>query len=290
MKLFKTLPFFLMITLPVTAQSSTEVYLFDLTRNGDNSITLSNPVNVSDNEGYDNQPSFSRDGRYLYFASTRNGQTDILRYEIPTAEKTWLSDTPGGEYSPQESPDGQYISAVRLDPDGFQRLYQYPVDGGDPEVLVKDLVIGYYTWYFEDRIVSFVLGDPPTLRVTSLADQETRTIMQNPGRSIHKIPGTRSFSYIDQSKPDRRLIKKAEPGSSEEAQTITEALKESGDMAWLNGSVILMGQGSKLYAFDQSGAGKWELVTDLGRYGLDDITRLAVHNSTGKIAVVVAGK
>lgn len=290
MKFLNTLVFFLIITLPVSAQSSTEVYLFDLTQNRDKTITLSKPVNISDNEGYDNQPSFSKNGHYLYFSSTRNGQTDILRYEVDSAVKTWLTNTPGGEYSPLESPDGKYITAVRLDPDGLQRLYQYPANGGAPAELVEDLVIGYYTWYFQNQIISFVLGDPPVLCITKLDNQETQIIMQNPGRSIHVIPGTLTFSYIDKSDPDHWFIKKAQPGSPEEPQTITETLKGSEDMAWLNSSVMLMGKGSKLYAFDLNGSDNWELVTDLSLYGLDNITRLAVHGRTGKIAVVVSGK
>ena len=84
---------------PSYAQTSTEVYLFDIELM-DGEYTLMNPRNVSDNDGYDNQPSFTADGKGLLFASTRGDQTDILWYDLSTATKRWLSDTEGSEYSP----------------------------------------------------------------------------------------------------------------------------------------------------------------------------------------------
>ena len=40
-----------------TAQTDTDIYLFDLTHT-DDGWSLTNPINISNNEGYDNQPSF----------------------------------------------------------------------------------------------------------------------------------------------------------------------------------------------------------------------------------------
>ena len=56
------------INIVAHAQQSTEVYLFDLTKT-ESGFELTNPVNASDNEGYDNQPSFTKDGKALLFAS-----------------------------------------------------------------------------------------------------------------------------------------------------------------------------------------------------------------------------
>ena len=62
------------------AQPDTEVYLVDMnTSNG--KIQLSNPRNISNNQGYDNQPSFF-DKNEIIFASTRQGQTDILKFNV----------------------------------------------------------------------------------------------------------------------------------------------------------------------------------------------------------------
>ena len=53
---------------------------FDLENNGEK-IEVKNGKNISNNKGYDNQPSFIDDEKILY-ASTRNGQTDIAQYQI----------------------------------------------------------------------------------------------------------------------------------------------------------------------------------------------------------------
>ena len=67
----------LLLVFVVSAQPSTEVYLFDIFVNGE-TLELKNKRNISNNEGYDNQPSFYNDNIVL-FASTRNKQTDIAK-------------------------------------------------------------------------------------------------------------------------------------------------------------------------------------------------------------------
>ena len=59
----KIIPSILMSFLCVlmTAQEATEIYLFDLTEQ-EGQISINNPINISNNEGYDNQPSFTEDG------------------------------------------------------------------------------------------------------------------------------------------------------------------------------------------------------------------------------------
>ena len=65
----------------LSAQEGTEIYLFDL-QEQDGQITISNPLNISNKEGYDNQPSFTEDGTALLFSSFRDGQADISKYFI----------------------------------------------------------------------------------------------------------------------------------------------------------------------------------------------------------------
>ncbi|WP_018126859.1 TolB family protein [Balneola vulgaris] len=273
---------------PSYAQTSTEVYLFDIELM-DGEYTLMNPRNVSDNDGYDNQPSFTADGKGLLFASTRGDQTDILWYDLSTATKRWLSDTEGGEYSPVLMPSGKHISAVRLDPDGLQRLYRYPIKGGKPEVIVPELKIGYYAWYNADVLVSFVLGDPATLQKNDISSGISTVLFERPGRSIHKIPNTDHFSFMDQSKGDEWLIKAYNP-STGNATLITETLKGSQDMAWLDSDRILMGKDSKLYMYHTKESTGWMEFHDLKQWGLSEITRLTVHPTGKHLAVVVSGK
>ena len=75
-KLMKLKLKFLFLLIPIATYSqNTEVFLFDI-NSKNNEIELNNKRNISNNDGYDNQPSFYNDNIIL-FASTRNNQTDI---------------------------------------------------------------------------------------------------------------------------------------------------------------------------------------------------------------------
>lgn len=128
------------------AQTNTEVYLFDLSTT-DGIWKIDNGKNISNNEGYDSQPSFYSK-KFILFSSTRNKQTDIAKYNIGKGTLQFLSNTPnGGEYSPQRIPKSKNVSAVRLDTDGLQRLYKYDSKSNKVKVLVKDLKVAYPMWY-----------------------------------------------------------------------------------------------------------------------------------------------
>lgn len=272
----------------ILSQTGTEVYLFEFAHTA-TGYELSTPLNISDNEGYDNQPSFTKDGKAILFASTRNGQTDILWYELETGTKKWITDTPGGEYSPVLMPDEKYVSAVRLDPDGLQLLYKYSVKDGSSEPLFEDLVVGYYTWFSENTIFSFVLGDPQTLRVSNINEKRTTILAENPGRSIHRIPSSKSISFIDKSDADTWIIKSITPGNENLIEVIGETLPQVEDMVWLDGETILMGKENQLYVLNtQAKTKQWKLIADLSKHGISGITRLAFNNS--KLALVASGK
>lgn len=288
MKKLTLVLFFISLSALSYSQSSTEIYLFNLNKT-DSTFKLSNPINISDNIGYDNQPSFTGDGNAVLFASTRNDQTDILWYDIGSGSKTWISDTPGGEYSPTLMPGGKHISAVRLDPDGLQLLYKYSIKTGESEVLVPDLKIGYYTWFLTSKLIAFVLGEPATIQEIDMVHNETKSMYSNPGRSIHYIPNTKDYSFIDKSDSNDWKIKRAVPGNKEWTKEITSTLPGVEDMVWLDSSTIVMGKESKLFYFDtHNPSGGWNMLADLSEYKLEGITRLAYHFN--KLAVVIAGK
>lgn len=288
MKKISALTIFCLGSILCVAQPNTEVYLFDFNQKGED-FSVSNPINISDNNGYDNQPSFTEDGKSVLFASTRNGQTDIVWYDIETGTKKWISDTPGGEYSPVLMSDGKNISAVRLDPDGLQLLYKYSIEDGSSEVLIPELTIGYYAWFLRPKLIAFVLGEPATLQEIDLKTGEAEIMYKNPGRSIHYIPGSKKYSFIDKSDSDNWKIMQAVPGNTEWTNEITSTLASSEDMVWVNMHTIVMGKDDKLYFFDIRRQTKgWQLLADFADYKLTGITRLAY--TRGKLAVVVSGK
>ena len=273
------------------AQPATEVYLFDLTELQEG-YQLSNPKNISDNEGYDNQPSFLVDGSGIFLASARNGQTDIALYSLESGELAYLNNTPElSEYSPVQTPDRFSVSFIILSEEGTQQFWKTTHSQPEPVILESEVIIGYYTWYTNDIYFCFVLADadtPSTFQQHTISTGEKKVLGDNPGRSLHKIPGKDAVSFIDKNNEDW-LIKAYYP-ESKTFETLANTLPEVEDMVWLNSTTIVMGKGSELYYYDltKETEKKWQLISDLSEYQLDDITRLAYHD--GKLAVVVSGK
>lgn len=270
---------------PLQAQNNTEVYLFDLNKDGE-TYRLSNPVNISNNEGYDNQPSFLPDGSGILFSSTRNGQTDVIHYNISDGSNMWLTDSKGSEYSPTVMPDGKHFSTIILEEDGTQKFWKYPLTGGKNELLIGDIVIGYHAWYNQNTLYSFVLGEPPTLQKTNIKTGNNSVITEYPGRSLHKIPGSGHISFVDKGDSTQWIIKSINPNEGT-ITSISNTLIGSEDMAWSPSGNIFMGKGSILYTKNPDENTKWVESADLSAYDLSGITRLAISPAGNKIAVVV---
>ena len=268
----------------VKSQTDTEIYLFDLIQN-DSVFTIDNPINISSNEGYDNQPSFLNDGSGILFSSTRFDQTDIVLYNLENKTKAWLTNTLGSEYSPLQTPNKKYFSAIYLDNDGTQLLWNYTFRRKKPKVLIENLTVGYHAWVNKNIIVSFVLGDPATLEVNNLKYKIKYPIDKNIGRSIHKIPDSELISFISLEHEDPEIYS-INPLNSEKV-FLADALEDSQDMAWTTDHTIIMGSGDKLYKLKVGVDKTWVEFASLKPFNLTGVTRIAVSPSGDKIAIVV---
>ncbi|MGB5363254.1 MAG: hypothetical protein WBN17_08120 [Aureibaculum sp.] len=280
----KFLIIILFISSIVYSQTDTEIYLFDLIQN-DSVFTIDNPINISSNKGYDNQPSFLIDGSGILFASTRFDQTDIVVYNIENQTKTWLTNTLGSEYSPLQTPNKKYFSAIYLDNDDTQLLWKYTFRRKKPKVLIENLKVGYHAWLNKNIIVSFVLGDPATLEVSNLKYKIKYPIDKNIGRSIHKIPGSELISFISLEHEDAEIYS-INPLNSEK-EFLADALEDSQDMAWTTDHTIIMGRNDKLYKLKIGVDKTWVEFASLKPFNLNGVTRIAVSPAGDKIAIVV---
>jgi len=234
--------FFISIT--IYAQPNTEVFLVDITRSN-GKTQLVNPRNISNNKGYDNQPSFFDDNTVL-FSSTRNGQTDIKNYKISSGENSWITNTPlGSEFSPLKIPNQEAISAVRLDKTGLQRLYQYNLADGIFKVLLPDLKVGYHVWFSSTILVLTVLvDDRMDLVVSNLRENTSETIQKNVGRSLHKIPNSNLISFIS-NENGTSSIKSLDPiaGTIDIITTLPNPIQ---DICWMTDNIILIPDGKSI--------------------------------------------
>lgn len=267
-----------------SAQANTEVYLFDITlKNG--SPLLSNPKNISNNEGYDNQPSFWDDDTVL-FSSTRADQTDVLRFNINQGStSSWLTNTPtGSEYSPLKVPGKNAISAIRLDLDGLQRLYDYDLKTGE-SIPISNLKIGYHVWFNEHILVATVLVENRMdLVVIDLEEKSDRTVHKNVGRSLHRIPGTDLVSFISKGQ-EVWEIKSLDPETGHSTK-IANVLRNEEDICWLNQNTLITGAGKTLFTLDIPSGMDWEPIMSFQLEEINNISRIALNPSGTRLAFV----
>ncbi len=89
-------------------------------------------------EGADFDPSLSRDGQWLVFASTSHRATsDIYVKRIDSRVLTQLTNDPAHDMCPKFSPDGKQI-AFASDRSGNWDIYVMPVEGGRPVQVTFD--------------------------------------------------------------------------------------------------------------------------------------------------------
>lgn len=273
-------------TTVLIAQPNTEVFLFDIKIDKGN-IELKNQRNISNNEGYDNQPSFYNDNIVL-FSSTRNGQTDIAKYNIRDNEMSYISDTPqGSEYSPLKVPGKKAISAIRLDENGKQLLYRYDYKTGKSDVLIEDLVIGYHVWFSKDVVLSSVLDeDHLSLVSTFLKEGKSYKFQKKIGRSLHTIPNSKLVSYISKENENEWQIKSVDPYSGA-TKIIINTIPKAEDMCWLINGTILMPKGNTIYKFIPKTDMDWSVLHTFEDKRLQNITRIST-NEIGTMLCLVS--
>lgn len=73
-------------------------------------------------------PRWSRDGRWIYFASKRTGEQQV--WKIPPGGGTPVQVTYHGGFAGLESPDGRWLYYTKTDTQ-VASLWRMPVDGGE---------------------------------------------------------------------------------------------------------------------------------------------------------------
>lgn len=183
--------FLLIFTKAIAQLPNTDIWLVDITSFEDGNILFSNPVNITNQIGYDNQPSFSPDGSSIFYTSMRDGkQTDICKYELKTKSTSQFTKTATSEYSPNVTPDGKNVSVVMVEPDSTQRLWKFSMNGGKPSVFVKEVdSIGYYCWFYGKRAAVYLLTEPASLQLISKDAPKPKHVDNNVGRCLSYYNG-----------------------------------------------------------------------------------------------------
>ena len=273
------------------APAGSEIILFDLKIKKDK-VTLSNPKNITNRPGYDNQPSFHPDLPFIYFSSFNDQQrSDIKRYNIKDGTTVNITATNEREYSPTVTPDKQFLSCVIQRDNGAQDLGKYPIDGGESALIIDSLIVGYHVWVDNSHLALFVLGGegkPNNLHFMRLPTKSDTVLATDIGRSLNKIPEERAFSFIQHREKENKIMKYSTETTSISELGTTINMKE--DIAWTHDGKILTSDGARLFFMNSKKRGKeWIPINVVaGSDLLKSITRIAVSPKGDKVAIVVS--
>ncbi|MGH7568441.1 MAG: TolB family protein [Gemmatimonadales bacterium] len=273
---------------PAQGPPATDIFLAEL-RVRDGRVSVSAPVNVTNRDGYDNQPFFLPDGRaLLYTAIGADGQADIYRYDLTTHRSVRVTATPESEYSPTPTADGGF-SVVRVESDSTQRLWRFDPDGSNPRLVLAGIKpVGYHAWADEHTVALFVLGSPPTLQLADTRTGRADTVARDIGRSLLPVPGGRAVAFVHKIS-ETQWISQLDR-ATREARPLVRTLEGQDFFAWTPDGILLAGKGTKVFQWTPASGTAWVEIADFAAAGLADIGRLAVSPRGDRLAIAAIPK
>ncbi|HQQ95077.1 MAG TPA: hypothetical protein PLQ93_11025 [Bacteroidia bacterium] len=259
----------------------TEIWLFHLKHSKD-SLVLSKGINVSMREGYDNQPSFSKDQKSIYYVSVRDDkQADIYAYKLSTGKTSRITNSRESEYSPREMEQG-FLDAVVVERDSAQRLHRMQIASGLGQAFQEPDSIGYYCFLNADTMLYYKLTEPHSLQLYSFASGKSQKLGDHPIRGFctlnrHsalyglKDSGQVTFYLYD------FLIRKAVVYAQ------YPSLNE--DIYWHPKLGLMKSEGNCVLQFNAEDK-TWRKRFDLSPFGIKRITRFALDPELRYLVVV----
>ena len=155
---------------------------------------------VTDDKTYNNQPFLVDTGLYYtHEVVDENGQsqTDIAFYDFTSKSSVNITNTPVSEYSPTLMPNQQALSAIVVEADGKQKLWQYPLANEQTASRIFEWIepVGYHAWGADEDLIMFILGEPHTLQYTRVAAAKPRVIAGDIGRTLIFDKHTNSYLF-----------------------------------------------------------------------------------------------
>jgi hypothetical protein len=271
-------------TATAQARPSTDVWVVAMRHTG-SQVFLGEPVNLTKRTGYDNQPSFTPDGRaVLYTAIGGDGQADTWRVALPGGTPARLTNTAESEYSATVMPDGRHFSVIRVEADSTQRLWKFPLDGSGVPTLVLEHVkpVGYHAWAGDHALALFVLGNPATLQLADDRTGNAVVVARDIGRALVKVAGRDAVTFVQQVPDSGAWIAELDV-RTRTTRRLVQPPRGADYHAWTPGGALLTAAGPNVFVRVD---GRWDQVADFTRWGVRGISRLAVSPAGDWLAFV----
>ena len=262
---------------PIMAQASmpkSQVLLADLNTPYGVQVSI-----VSDKNSYNNQPYLTSDGLYFTHEVITDGQsqTDIAYYDLTSKQVTNISNSPVSEYSPTVMPSADAVSAIVVEADGKQKLWQYPHNEDD---WIEP--VGYHAWGVQNDLVMFILGKPHTLQYTSVEEAKGKIAASNIGRTLiyNNATATFLFSY---TKNEQHILASFNP-QDKQAEDLLRLPAQVQDFILKDDATIAYAIKNRVYQRKLEGSDEVSQWLNLSTYCETNITRMSFNNE--KLAFV----
>jgi hypothetical protein len=263
---------------------NSEILLFSVDQN-DGKTTFSGGKNVTNNPGYDNQPSFSLDNRSLLFTSNRNGKdTNIFEYFLADGRTEQITTSADNEYTAKDR-DGKSLNFVREGSDQTMTVFSFERQTKKESLAFKiKEPVAYYAfnskgdalvWVRYAFFIHWVNSDKNINRF--VADYALPSTPQ-------LIPGTDNFSFVKRLPTDEMWIYEFNP-TNQTIRPIVQNKDGKVNYAWMPDGSLLIGSGTKLFRFNEKSDKSWVEIGDLSSFGVKEILRLAVSSDGKNLAV-----
>ena len=275
---------------------NSDVWLFSYS-NKLEKYTFSNGTNISSHQGYDNQPSFSKDGNLLLYTSERDSsQTDIFCYSINKGTKTSKFQTKVSEYSPEFFTSlNNYFSAVVVEEDSSQRLWIYDLSCNDANCKKSELAfpavknVAYSRWLNDSIVFLSLLPEPMTLYIANRKTKVIEKCASNINRSmaIYHQKNNTAFLYT-QLQSDSTFAIQALNTSGTQVPNFKPIKMIEGSLDFSIDKLghIFMASGAKLFIWTIGKSKEWTEVGNFASEGLHKITRISISPDGKHIAIV----
>ncbi len=252
---------------------NTDIWLFKLQKQKKN-ITIKSGKNITNREGYDNQPAFNSSGKKIYFISIKEDkQADIYCYDSGKEKTSQLTKTAESEYSPTPASDDKLMTCVTVLKDSSQIIQMLTFDKNAVLVKTNPLFnvdsVGYFTFLNTDTVIYYKLTQPHSLRYHCISSGEDKWLGNNPVRGFKAINrhtliyGLKDSTNVTFYKYDFVLHK---------SEKYAEYSSLNEDIIWHAQWGLLKSEGNKILRYKEA-TSNWDLLFDLSAYGLKKITR-----------------
>lgn len=298
----KSLSIFILLNIainaPSSAQEGSDIWLGDLTLNPNPSI--SNLMQISDNEQYTNQPYFF-DNNHLYFTQALNTddatQMDIFVHRIRENQSKNVSNSSESEYSATPLPYDEGMSVIRVDDSGKQALWELSSAGEPMRNLLPAIEpVGYQVWLNANELLLFVLGEPHTLQRADINQLNSAgmVIDDNIGASLYQFANSDWFLYTRADAGNFSMLKAyhRKTGKIQDIMPMPEGIQY---FSVTPSGYVITSDGQQLLAYPlmlEQGTlvigNAWQKVDIEGTACASGISRTAISPQGDKIALVCA--